>query len=188
MKGAYLGSLAVALLAAAACSSSDAPLGMGESDAGASEAGSSGMDASGDAGGGSADAGSCCPVGWLLLNCSYPDGHGGIACHNPALGCASSLTCGAGCDAVVTGPCGDDGGVSDGSVGDASPDATSDASGGGDGSTDAGDCCPATWDLYTCAYLDGGSGMACHNPAQGCASSNICGGGCDRVVTGRCGP
>ncbi len=58
------------------------------------------------------------------------------------------------------------------------------ASDGGDG----GRCCPASWDLYSCTYPDGGAGMACHNPALGCASSLTCGQGCDGVVSGRCGP
>jgi hypothetical protein len=51
---------------------------------------------------------------------------------------------------------------------------------------DAGLCCPAGWLLYSCSYEDGGSGQACHDPAMGCASSLMCGEGCDRVVTGRC--
>lgn len=55
--------------------------------------------------------------------------------------------------------------------------------------TAAGDaelCCPADWSMYACVYLEGGMGLACHNPAQGCASSNFCGMGCDRIVSGRC--
>jgi hypothetical protein len=47
-------------------------------------------------------------------------------------------------------------------------------------------CCPAGWLLYGCAYADGATGQACHNPALGCASSTTCGEGCDRVVSGRC--
>jgi hypothetical protein len=54
---------------------------------------------------GSSDAGACCPSGWNVYSCTYPDGGAGMACHNPALGCASSLTCGQGCDSVVTGRC-----------------------------------------------------------------------------------
>jgi hypothetical protein len=54
---------------------------------------------------GSPDAGACCPVGWSLYSCTYPEGGTGMACHNPALGCASSLTCGQGCDQVVNGRC-----------------------------------------------------------------------------------
>ena len=53
---------------------------------------------------------------------------------------------------------------------------------------DAGACCPTSWDLYQCTDADGGSGMACHNPQLGCASSTTCGAGCDQVVSGRCGP
>lgn len=59
---------------------------------------------SGPTGGG--DGGACCPAGWDLYSCTYPDGGAGSACHNPQLGCASSLTCGQGCDHVVTGRCG----------------------------------------------------------------------------------
>jgi hypothetical protein len=47
----------------------------------------------------------CCPAGWLMYTCDDPDGGTGLACHNPALGCASSLTCGEGCDFVVQGRC-----------------------------------------------------------------------------------
>jgi hypothetical protein len=47
----------------------------------------------------------CCPASWLLYGCTYPDGGAGLACHNPALGCASSTTCGQGCDAVVNARC-----------------------------------------------------------------------------------
>jgi hypothetical protein len=61
-------------------------------------------------------------------------------------------------------------------------------SGSTGGGGDAGPCCPVGWDLYSCSYPDGGAGSACHNPQLGCASSTICGEGCDRVVTGRCGP
>ena len=52
------------------------------------------------------DGGACCPTGWDLYACTHPDGGAGMACHNPQLGCASSLTCGQGCDGVVTGRCG----------------------------------------------------------------------------------
>jgi Antistasin family len=55
--------------------------------------------------GGAVDGGACCPTGWDLYSCTYPDGGAGSACHNPQLGCASSLTCGQGCDGVVTGRC-----------------------------------------------------------------------------------
>jgi hypothetical protein len=51
------------------------------------------------------DAGACCPAGWNLYSCTYPDAGAGLQCHNPALGCASSTTCGQGCDAIVTGRC-----------------------------------------------------------------------------------
>lgn len=123
------------------------------------------------------DSGTCCPAGWLLFSCSYPDGGAGMACHNPALGCASSTTCGGGCDSIVSGRC----------VGEA--DGGPDAGGvSRDSGTDAGNCCPSTWSLYSCTNPDGGTGMACHNPAEGCASSLTCGLGCDRVVAGRCGP
>lgn len=54
---------------------------------------------------GSPDAGACCPTAWNLYSCTYQDGGEGFACHNPALGCASSTTCGQGCDSIVTGRC-----------------------------------------------------------------------------------
>jgi hypothetical protein len=52
-----------------------------------------------------ADAGACCPANWLMYGCTYSDGGAGLSCHNPALGCASSTTCGAGCDTAVAGRC-----------------------------------------------------------------------------------
>jgi hypothetical protein len=52
--------------------------------------------------------------------------------------------------------------------------------------TDAGACCPAGSDLHACTFTDGGTGLACHDPALGCASSTVCGQGCDPVVMGRC--
>ena len=58
---------------------------------------------------------------------------------------------------------------------------------GGDSGSDAGNCCPATSNLYACTFADGGAGFACHNPAMGCASSTTCGEGCDPVVSGTCG-
>ena len=51
------------------------------------------------------DAGACCPVNWLMYGCTYADGGAGFNCHNPALGCASSMTCGVGCDFIVAGRC-----------------------------------------------------------------------------------
>jgi hypothetical protein len=56
---------------------------------------------------GVADAGPCCPSAWMMYACTFPDGGSGLACHDPGLGCASSTTCGAGCDSVVVGRCGD---------------------------------------------------------------------------------
>ncbi len=50
--------------------------------------------------------GACCPTGWPMYACAFPNGTPGLACHNPALGCASSMTCGLGCDEVVEGRCG----------------------------------------------------------------------------------
>jgi hypothetical protein len=43
-----------------------------------------------------------------------PDGGSGFQCHNPALGCASSLYCGQGCDQMATGSCGSSSGSSSG--------------------------------------------------------------------------
>jgi hypothetical protein len=76
------------LLHTGVCTDAGAPDG-GTSDAGPSDAGSD-----------------CCPTGWGLHACKQPDGGAGMACHNPQLGCASSATCGEGCDRVVTGRCG----------------------------------------------------------------------------------
>ena len=60
----------------------------------------------------SPDAGlACCPIGFTLYDCQKPGGGAGFACHNPALGCASSLTCGQGCDPQVSGRCQDAGAV-----------------------------------------------------------------------------
>jgi hypothetical protein len=54
----------------------------------------------------SPDAGlACCPIGFDLYACQEPDGRAGFACHNPAMGCASSQTCGQGCDSQVSGRC-----------------------------------------------------------------------------------
>jgi hypothetical protein len=60
----------------------------------------------GHCGCGASDGGVCCPTPWLMYACTYPDGGAGFACHDPSLGCASSLTCGEGCDFVVEGRCG----------------------------------------------------------------------------------
>jgi hypothetical protein len=55
------------------------------------------------------DGGACCPTGWDLYSCTYPEGGTGFACHDPARLCAGSLTCGVGCDFIVTGRCADSG-------------------------------------------------------------------------------
>lgn len=47
-------------------------------------------------------------------------------------------------------------------------------------------CCPPSFDMYSCQEQDGGTGLACHNPALGCASTLACGQGCDPQVSGRC--
>lgn len=47
----------------------------------------------------------CCPAGYFLYDCTFADGSPGRACHDPRLGCASSTTCGEGCDPPVTGAC-----------------------------------------------------------------------------------
>lgn len=52
---------------------------------------------------------------------------------------------------------------------------------------DGGDaCCPSGWYMYPCTFAEGATGLACHNPLLGCPSSDVCGEGCDPVVTGRC--
>jgi hypothetical protein len=68
---------------------------------------------------GQADSGACCPAGYDLYACTFADGGTGQACHNPAMGCASSTTCGLGCDPVVNGRCGEDAGGIDASQADA---------------------------------------------------------------------
>jgi len=69
-------------------------------------------------------------------------------------------------------------------------DANTDASSASDLATASPDgelaCCPLGFDLYACQEPDGGAGIACHNPAMGCASSQTCGQGCDPQVSGRC--
>jgi hypothetical protein len=47
-------------------------------------------------------------------------------------------------------------------------------------------CCPEEWELYPCVFANGQPGLACHNPAMGCPSTEVCGAGCDSVVTGIC--
>jgi hypothetical protein len=47
----------------------------------------------------------CCPASWDMYSCKEENGSAGLNCHNPLLGCASSLTCGGGCDFEVTGRC-----------------------------------------------------------------------------------
>jgi hypothetical protein len=47
----------------------------------------------------------CCPSTWNMYGCAEVDGGAGLNCHNPALGCPSSMTCGGGCDSEVTGAC-----------------------------------------------------------------------------------
>src|SRR5512147_282987 len=55
--------------------------------------------------GSSSSALPCCPAGYDLYDCRKPGGGKGLACHNPAMGCPSSLTCGSGCDSEVSGRC-----------------------------------------------------------------------------------
>src|SRR5262249_46788989 len=45
-----------------------------------------------------ASVSSCCPAGWNMYSCRSEDGRKGLNCHNPRLGCPSSLICGEGCD------------------------------------------------------------------------------------------
>jgi hypothetical protein len=55
------------------------------------------------------------------------------------------------------------------------------------GPPDASVCCPTGWSMYACDFASGGAkGFNCHNPLLKCASSSICGGGCDFVVSGWC--
>ncbi len=81
------------------------------------------------------------------------------------------------------------GGIDLGPDGSAMADGSATAEGGVDaGAVEAGGlpCCPTGFDLYACTHRDGGAGLACHNPAMGCASSAVCGVGCDPEVSGRC--
>jgi hypothetical protein len=100
----------------------------------------------------------------------------------------------AGCSSTFIGLETPDGGVSSnsGSTGTGTGTGTTSVSGTISGSGSAStsstsSCCPANFDLYSCTFPDGGAGLACHNPALGCASSQTCGVGCDPVVTGTCG-
>ncbi|HYQ01138.1 MAG TPA: hypothetical protein VER96_20850 [Polyangiaceae bacterium] len=47
----------------------------------------------------------CCPANWNMYDCKEENGGTGHNCHNPALGCPSSLTCGDGCDFEVSSQC-----------------------------------------------------------------------------------
>jgi hypothetical protein len=47
----------------------------------------------------------CCPASWTMYSCQEENGGTGFNCHNPLMGCPSSLTCGVGCDMEVTGRC-----------------------------------------------------------------------------------
>jgi hypothetical protein len=76
----------------------------------------------------------------------------------------------------------DDGGATD--TGTRHDTGTSDSGNSGDTGSD---CCPTDFTIHSCTEKGGGTGLACHNPAEGCASSAICGEGCDPVVTGTCG-
>jgi hypothetical protein len=140
-----------------ACSSTAIPAG---NDNGGQDGGNdSGNDATSADGGGSPDAGHCCPAGWDMHPCTFPTGGAGLACHNPAMGCASASTCGVGCDAVVTGRCGGDTDAGQpGSGTDACPGlgcnpmcpngVLKDANG-----CDTCDCAPASLHWYTtCGY------------------------------------
>lgn len=119
------------------------------SGSGSSSGGASSSSGSGSSSGG----GSCCPSNWYLYQCSFPDGGKGFACHNPQLGCASSLTCGQGCDPVVTGSCG---GGSSSSGGNSSSSGSSSSSSGGNSSSSSGGSTGLQW--YT----------TCGPPVQGC--------------------
>jgi hypothetical protein len=47
----------------------------------------------------------CCPLDWQMYPCMDGDRDTDYNCHNPQLACASSLTCGGGCDFQVYGRC-----------------------------------------------------------------------------------
>lgn len=108
--------------------------------------------------------------------------------------CSTLAALAAGCFFVVG--CSNDNGDSDAAT--SAPDAASAKDGGGvDQSAPADEvgapgqdagaaCCPVGYMLYDCELPGGGTGMACHDPAMGCASSTTCGQGCDPQVVGRC--
>ncbi len=94
-----------------ASSSSSGGSGSGgtSSGTGGSSSGSGSSSGAGSSSGGassSSGGGGCCPAGYTMYSCTYPGGAPGYACHNPALGCASSTTCGLGCDQAHAGVCG----------------------------------------------------------------------------------
>jgi hypothetical protein len=100
---------------------------------------------------GHCEAPNCCPVGWTMYACTEENGSSGMNCHNPALACASSLTCGGGCDFEVTGAC---------PASDAGPDASADAA------VEA--CIPLTL-AQACGS------MTCGTAPDGCGGTIACG-------------
>ena len=94
---------------------------------------------------------------------------------------ASGSSSSGGASSGVGSSSGTSSGVSSSSGTGSSSGGTSSSSGGGGG------CCPSGYEMYTCTYPGGGAGYACHNPALGCASSTVCGQGCDTAHAGVCG-
>lgn len=139
----------------------------GSSGAGSSSSGSgSGGGSSSGGASSSSGGGNCCPANYEYYSCTFPDGGAGHACHNPALGCASSTTCGVGCDPVVTGVC--SGSSSGGS-----------SSSGGTGLKWYPTCGPPVYPVTGCA-ADGGlrddAGAPCPPLGSSCSTQGeLCG-------------
>ncbi len=116
----------------------------------------------------------CCPAGFVLS---------GGAC---IVDCAPGQLCS---QIALVPHCSDGGSPGGPAGGDAAGEGAADAALSVDGGQDArvSGCCPVGFQMTACTFEDGGAGLACHNPAMGCASSSSCGVGCDPVVIGRCG-
>jgi hypothetical protein len=160
----------------AACSSGSIPAGQESSTEGAFTGGwacacpngeSSCMLACNQAGGGNggsviAQAGTC-QNGQPYCGVYAEDGGLGCACPNGASSC--SITC------------------PDGALGSCSSGKAICPQPVDGGTGDAGGCCPAGYETIDCTNPDGTKGVQCHNPLMGCASSNVCGQGCDKPST-----
>jgi hypothetical protein len=151
----------LATLTVTACSSGDARLGTGSSTtdtASGSNAGNSSQNGSGNAGSGSGNSSNSTNGGSASGSGNSGDVSNGSASGSTAV--SGSASSGKG---------------------------SSSSSSASNGSADAGACCPTGWLQHDCVYADGGRGIACHDPAVQCLSSNFCGQGCDVVAPDSCG-